>query len=192
MAPPNVPLQFENAAVCGRGALIRCARDNPDLLDVAAGPYLSLRDQEKYKYILYVEGWAGWANRLKLLLAMQAAVLLQLNPLGAKEWYTLSLEPWVHYIPVDHLFTSTPAAVKWARGNDPAVRQISANADAYADWMIGGSGFEEFGAVLLARYASLVRYRVAKAPGAVQWDELVAGKKRAGEWQVVFGSSFQE
>ena len=54
----------------------------------------------------------------------------------------------VHYVPVDHLFTSLPAVVHWARGHDDAVRRISRNADKYADAVLSARSRD---AGLLAR-----------------------------------------
>jgi hypothetical protein len=46
---------------------------------------MSMEQQERYKYVVYVEGNYGWANRLKTLLAMGNALIMQQNS-GAREW----------------------------------------------------------------------------------------------------------
>ena len=68
----------------------------------SGGAPIPLPDQEAYKLVIYAGGNMGWADRLKHLLAMQSTVIFQHN-IGGMDWFAHRLEPWVHYIPVDHL-----------------------------------------------------------------------------------------
>jgi len=88
-------------------------------------------NQERYKLVLYVEGNLGWANRLATQLAMQSVIIRQFNA-PFEEWYSAFLEPWVHYIPVDHLFEELPNVMEWCLNNDDLLLRISKNADRYA------------------------------------------------------------
>ena len=61
---------------------------------------------------------------------MKNVIIMQLNS-GGYESYSYGLIPWVHYIPVDHLFTSITSVVNWAlnKSNEKNLLQISKNAD---------------------------------------------------------------
>jgi len=94
-------------------------------LKVDEPKHMSMLDQaRRFKYSIYAEGSCGWADRLKWLLALGLVPFLQET--RCVEWYTLMLEPWVHYIPVDGQLKNLTAAIRWARENDEAVRQMSA------------------------------------------------------------------
>ena len=82
----------------------------------------------------------------------------------AKEWYSLDLKPWVHYIPVDHLFNSIPEVVAWAATHDEMVQQISANADAYAKTILKPASFRLHLDTLLLEYAKLIKFPVEQDP----------------------------
>ena len=85
--------------ICGRDALRNVGQAHKDVLDVALeGHYMSMKDQEQFKYIVYAEGRFGWSNRLQTLLGMGNAIIKQVNN-GGFEWYTFGLQPWMHYIP---------------------------------------------------------------------------------------------
>lgn len=152
---------------CGRKRLLQVAKCFPTALDAAPTDhkqnFMTPQDQESYKYVLYAEGNYGWANRLKTLLAMGNAVLMQQNS-GAKEWYSLDLKPWVHYIPVDHLFNAVPEVVAWAATHDDMVKQITANADAYARHILEPSSFRLHLDTLLLEYSKLVKFPVELDP----------------------------
>ena len=136
-------------------------------LDAKKG--IPMSEQEAYKYILYVEGHSGWANRMAILLGMGNAVIRQLNR-PMEESYTAGLEPWVHYIPTDHLFNSLPSVVRWAQANDRAVRQISANADAYARAVLPPAAQRRYLRTLLREYANRLTFTPLKPTRAVDLD----------------------
>ena len=83
---------------------------------------------------------------------------------GAKEWYGLDLLPWVHYLPVDHLFNALPEVVAWAATHDEMVQQISANADAYAKSVLAVPSFRLHLDIMLVEYAKLIRFPVEVDP----------------------------
>jgi hypothetical protein len=161
---------------CGRNALRHasetCAAGMVDL----SNDFVSLKDQEKAKYIIYAEGHQGWANRLKYYLGMGNAIVMQLNR-GGKEWYSmLGMEPWVHYIPVDHLFNSLPAVLQWAREHDKMVQDVSANADAYARHYLSEASFRSYVEELLIAYSNLFQYTPILESRASNFDEYLKVK----------------
>lgn len=154
---------------CGRPRLLEMSKCFPSLLNAMPSDHgnnwVVPAEQEAYKYVIYVEGNYGWANRLKTLLAMGNALIMQENSAGAKEWYALDLKPWVHYIPVDHLFNHIPEVMAWGQHNDGSVQQISANADAYARAILSPASFAMHLDVMLSEYSKLIRFDVELEPG---------------------------
>ncbi len=154
---------------------------------------LSMRDQDQsFKYIVYAEGHCQWANRLRELLWMGMAVIKQSNVMH--EFYDLAhpppstsggdrdrdresigLEPWVHYIPVDHSFNNLPEVVLWASQNDAAVQQIIANMNRYAETVTSPKAVLKFARTLFERYAGLLRDPVVVHPRAVRYDYVERG-----------------
>ncbi|KAL1520364.1 hypothetical protein AB1Y20_021953 [Prymnesium parvum] len=90
----------------------------------SAPSYLPIAEQAaRFRYIVHVEGVAGWADRLRHLLLSGALVLKQ--DLGVKEWFEPLLTPFVHYVPVSSNLHNLSLAVAWARENDAAARRIA-------------------------------------------------------------------
>ena len=176
-----MPLFESGELQCGRAGLMHVAKgcDYNDLFDIEITDaktldiysnesyWMPLGQQERYKYSLLVEGHWGWSDRMKKLLAMGSAVIRQVNT-GLDEWYTYLLEPWVHYIPVDHLFNALPAVVMWARAHDDDVLQISKNADEYAKFFLTTDAFRLHVHHLINRLSELQRltYNITLLPGA--------------------------
>eukprot|EP00543_Licmophora_paradoxa_P007217 CAMPEP_0202442158 /NCGR_PEP_ID=MMETSP1360-20130828/1619_1 /ASSEMBLY_ACC=CAM_ASM_000848 /TAXON_ID=515479 /ORGANISM="Licmophora paradoxa, Strain CCMP2313" /LENGTH=459 /DNA_ID=CAMNT_0049057431 /DNA_START=166 /DNA_END=1546 /DNA_ORIENTATION=+ len=117
---------------------------------------MEMKQQEAYKYILHAEGHDGWANRLSTLLAMQNVIIRQFNA-PYEEWYSAFLQPWVHYIPVDHLFNYLPSIVKWCMMHDGDVQQISKNADLYAKTFLPARQQLEMTRTILEEYSKRFR-----------------------------------
>ncbi len=174
----NVQALLEKGLIkCGRNALIYVARHcDPHLFDVDfESKKIPLQDQEKYKLIIYAEGHIGWANRLKILLGMRNVIIKQENK-GGMEWYTFGLEPWVHYIPVDHLFLSLPEVVKWALKHDELISQISANADRYFETVLTSSSMKLRLGILLEEFSKLFKYKIQVRENAFEFTQYLKGK----------------
>jgi len=176
MPSKNVQILLEKVLIkCGRNALMNVTRRcDPHLFNVDFdGNRIPLQDQEKYKLIIYAEGHFGWANRLRLLLGMKNAIIEQENK-GGMEWYTFGLEPWVHYIPVDHLFLSLPEVVKWALKHDELILQISANADRYFETVLTSSSMKLRLGILLEEFSKLFKYKIQVHEGAFEFTQYYA------------------
>ena len=81
--------------------------------------------------ILHLAGNFGWADRLSTLLKMGNTVVWQANQ-GGSEWFYPLLEPWVHYVPVDHLLRNLPDVAAWGVMHDRLLQSMSQNADEFA------------------------------------------------------------
>ncbi len=151
---------------CGRMQLVIRQKEYPDLLDVAitdsrvaedefpnSSPlYMSMQEQQRFKYIIYAEGHCGWANRLRHLLFSSSAVILQQTP--CIEYYGMMLEPYVHYIPVNYHFTDLAEKIRWGNDNDDKVKEIVRNANAFAARVLSQRSTEIFAAALLVTHAA--------------------------------------
>ena len=170
------PLFYEGKLKCGRYGLKYVAEtcDPENLLNVQMSDdnmithdkFMTMSQQEQFKYVLYVEGHVGWSDRLKWLLGMGNTIIKQVNR-GIHEWYDFQLRPWVHYIPVDHLFNALPAVLQWARNHDDDVLQISKNADEYAKFFLNGNAFRAHTLSIFRRLSQLQRYSIDPLPDAV-------------------------
>jgi hypothetical protein len=181
------PLLASGRVLCGRSAIQRAARSSAScdfrhLFDVQGAP-LSMEQQERFKLTVYAEGNMGWANRLRTQLGAGYATVLQLNR-GAQEWYShpaLGLRPWVHYLPVDHLFTSLPAVVEWALAHDAATQRIVQNANRWAARYLSVDSMHVHAESLLYLLAALqqkARVRpITLHPQAASFDAYVAAKE---------------
>ncbi len=186
----NVQALLEKDLIkCGREALMNVTRScDTHLFNVDFDTNrLPLQDQEKHKLIIYAEGHIGWANRLRLLLGMRNAIIKQENK-GGMEWYTFGLEPWVHYIPVDHLFLSLPEVVKWALAHDELILQISANADRYFETVLTSNSMKLRLGILLEEFSKLFKYKIQVREGAFEFTQYLNRKSAIHGDLVKWGS----
>ena len=141
-------------------------------------PYISLADQEAYKYIIYSEGNSGWANRLRALLAMGTTVLQQNVPTylrtgseprqevwSGQEWFTRYIEKWVHTVPVDKQWNALVATVKWLGEHDDIAKKISENADAFVDFFFSVESMSVYSDLLVRGYSELMQWEVEVEAG---------------------------
>jgi hypothetical protein len=179
-----------SSEACGRVRLLRVAEScSSHFFDVKVLPrtrakHLSPSQQERYKYNIYAEGHCEWANRLAYMMFMGTALIKQLNN-HVFEWYDppssnstspIGLQPWVHYLPVDHHFNNIPEVVAWARKHDTEVQEIVANMHAYAEAVLTPDAIVERAALMFKGYAGLLNYSVSIEPGAVKWRDYKLGQ----------------
>lgn len=69
-----------------------------------------------------------------------------------REWYTLLLEPWVHYIPVDYHWAQLHAATRWALDNPNRAAEIASRARAFAEEMVSADAALVYATALLREY----------------------------------------
>lgn len=127
---------------CTRGVLYLRSKKNPELFDVAftsnkpkpmspknvfdgAPPIvqsLPFLDGQKYKYQINVGNNQDWAERLRVLLFTNSAIVM--HEAETKEFFSPLLQPWIHYIPTNVMMTDLVENVKWATEHDDQVKQI--------------------------------------------------------------------
>jgi len=157
---------------CGRHALYHHANrltPHKEWFDVnLGGPHLPMAAQENYKYIIYAGGHCQWANRLRIQLFMENAILRQASQ--CNEWYGLFLKPWQHYIPVDYHFDNLTEAVQWAQDHEDEVRAMNERKLAYAHCALHKDNQLDYAERLLRSYARLLRYEVTRRESAKEWS----------------------
>jgi len=133
---------------------------------------IPLLDQDKnYKYVIYAEGNCGWADRLKMLLHLRMAIIMQDTP--CIEYYALFIKPFVHYLPVDSTFDNLTDTIRWAEANDNKIRKMVTDAQDLARNILSINGMKYYFKALIKRYASLLKYKVTRRPGSMLYIKSV-------------------
>ena len=166
----------DNWFKAGRLALAHQKCLHPDLLDIrfkllrqkhfdANCTYTASRDKPKvlsmseqahrFRYMVHVEGIAGWADRLRHVLLSGATVLKQ--EMGVSEWFEPLLKPWQHYVPVSSTLGNLSDAVRWAQTHDKEARRIAANAASLIEGVLSEAAVVYYQTELFSRYAALWR-----------------------------------
>lgn len=129
---------------------------------------LFLLDQiDNYRYILSVEGWCGWADRLKYLLHAGAVIMKQETNCG--EYYEFFIKPWEHYIPIATNYRDLVEKVEWARKNQKKVKEIAKNGQKLAQELLNIEGIKCYQFMIFEKYSSLFRYKPKRRHYAVKW-----------------------
>jgi len=100
----------------------------------------------------YVEGHCGWADRGKYLLSGGSAVLWQETM--CREWYSLLLRPWVHYVPSDYHLHALQSNAAWALCHRDRTGAVAGTAQRFSEAVLTRRAATAFGAALLEGYAA--------------------------------------
>ena len=109
----------------------------------------------RFRYMVHVEGIAGWADRLRHVLLSGATPLKQ--EMGVGEWFEPLLEPWKHYVPVSSTLSNLSSAILWARENDAKARKITIEVARLMEGVLSEDAVVYYQVQLFVRYASLWR-----------------------------------
>lgn len=105
--------------------------------NIPIAPRLEMKDQQRFKYVLSVDG-AGCADRLGHLLSGNFVVLRQETQL--MEHYYGMLAPYVHYVPVKSDFSDLHEQIKWLQQRDDIAQQIVKDANQFANVHLSPNG----------------------------------------------------
>lgn len=128
---------------------------------------LAMEDQSmKFKYVVYIEGACGWADRLKNLLAAGMLIFMQKTP--CQEFFAPLLRPMVHYVPVRNDLGDLVEKIRWVQENDNEAREIAANAADFAATWLTQAAWMAYAEAVFRIYAGLPKaYKTVRQPGAV-------------------------
>lgn len=189
-------IDLSNWKELSRSKLYHLGQLHPDLLDVGISkepgnvdqaallqqigwqpsPRISMADQSKrFKYVVYMEGACGWADRLKLLLAAGFVVFLQDTP--CTEFFTPLIKPMVHYVPLRNDLEDLVERIRWAREHDEEAREIAENAAELAARLLPQSAvdsyiyhlFRQYGEHYNALQPQYCGYKMERRPGTVEF-----------------------
>lgn len=160
---------------CGRPLLYDLAKKRPDRLDyqIEREKWISLDEQERlYKYVISVEGYGGWTDRLFSLIRRSMIVFDQEHP--CDQWFEPMLKPFLHYIPISHDFRNLVGRVDWANQHPNAVKSIQREARKFAKRYLSSQGVLDYISAILQEYQRLIIYkpmiRKNSYPITILWD----------------------
>jgi len=90
---------------------------------------ISNRDYFAYYQVALVLNGIGAAFRLTLHMMTRTAVILQ--DFEFEEWFTPSLKPHIHYIPLASDLSNLNETLQWVKDHPKEVKQIGENARAF-------------------------------------------------------------
>lgn len=167
-------LSLESCRSSARCKIIELAKQHPDLLDVriwsqeepiqrmlglVKQPFMSMSEQAQlYRYVVYLEGSCGWADRLKYLLPFGFVIFMQKT--ACQEWFAPLLQPWKHYIPVKGDLSDLVEKIGWARDNKEEARRISDNARGFALTYLDKTAWRWYFHQVIMQYARHANYRI--------------------------------
>lgn len=92
--------------------------------------FVDHKNQEKYKYIIYIEGNSA-AYRLPYMLSLNSVVIKVDSKY--KLWFEHLLKPYQHYVPVKNDLSDLAKAIEWCKTNDDKCKQIMLNANKFCE-----------------------------------------------------------
>lgn len=147
---------LQGLPACGRRRLHVLASMWPRRFDVAYD-HIPLLRQEDYRYQIYAEGHCGWADRLRFILFFKIGLFLQET--FCREFFSLGLQPWIHYLPIDYHFDNLVEIHEWAETHVAALERIITNMNAYAAAMLSGTSIRSYAISVLIELSLSLRYK---------------------------------
>ncbi|KAI9007610.1 hypothetical protein DFJ74DRAFT_711857 [Hyaloraphidium curvatum] len=117
-----------------------------------------------YRIALHVEGNCGWADRLRLLLALGTCTVRQLSP--CREWYDHFLVPWRDYVPCDGRLDALAPTVRMLRGNPGLAGRIAARGRESIAAAMYGDSVRAYGRGVVQRWVAAQRFAAGRHPRA--------------------------
>lgn len=162
----------DNWTQVNRGVLFLRTKAHPDLFDIGftslkrkdnsppgtfddAPPCVRsvrFRENQRYKYLLNVGSNQDWAERLRVLLFTNSAVVM--HEAETQEFFTPLMKPWVHYIPTNLMMTDLVSNVKWAKQHDDEVRNLVHQQNAFAQRYISEEAMQLYWELSIEEFAS--------------------------------------
>jgi hypothetical protein len=140
-------LKFLYASILNDTTFTECVgaiHDDPKLMSMS-------EQASRFRYVVHVEGNAGWSDRLKHLMLSGALVLKQAS--GVTEFFEPLLKPWQHYVPVSSTLHNLSRAVRWARDNSGAAARIASSAAALIEEIMSSTALAVYMEELFLQYA---------------------------------------
>ena len=154
---------------CGRALVASLARAMPDKIDYNRTEFLTLKQQsDRFRYVLSVEGYAGWAERLSSLFS--AGMLLFNQDHQCAQWFEPLARPYEHFVPVRNDLADLIDRIEWANEHPNIAYSIVGNAMEFANRHLSRAGVLDYVTVLLDEYSQRLAYRPEIRNGSVLAD----------------------
>lgn len=143
--------QFINARLTGL-----YPGQNRNILEPLMGNSLSVIEQLQYKYQILVDGHVSAFSRAYWELFSNCVIFKHESPWY--QWFYSQLQPYVNYIPYKADASDLVEQLMWAMQHDEEARQISRNANDFANKNLKHSDVMLYVYLLLTKYAQLQRF----------------------------------
>jgi len=141
-----------------------CGSAYGEVKAVAAAPWEALEAQERFRYLVSVDGYtAAW--RLARLLSLGSLVLKQDSPFD-EFWYGW-LRRGVHYVPLAEDLGDLLPRVEWAREHGEEARRVARAGSAFVRKHLALPQLQCFWASMLRAYAQLQDFDPSDPPDSV-------------------------
>lgn len=117
--------------------------------------FVSISEHLQYKYQILVDGFTSAFHRAYWQLFSDSVIFKQQSP--DYQWYYPQLKPYVHYIPVADDFSDLIEKIEWAKAHDTEVRQITLQANEFAQTHLTYADIMLYIYILINEYANLIR-----------------------------------
>jgi len=155
---------------CGRYLLSKIAHNNSQYIDYGLNPLTHWEQSFKYDYVLNVEGFGGWADRLFDFFQYGAVILHQSGP--CNQWFEPFMKPYQNYIPIAHDFRDLVGKIIWAQHHPSELEHIRQQSHQFAQDYLSRSAILYYMGRLLNDYRALTDYDIVPRNGSVNPDYL--------------------
>ena len=119
--------------------------------------YLSMEQQAKFKYVIYVAGHSA-ASRYSTLMRLGSVIFkVEDDPVittAPNLWFFCMLRPWHDHVPVRHDLSDLLEKVDWCRNNDKECQRIVATAQLFCETFLCKEALVDYMQLALQNMAS--------------------------------------
>jgi hypothetical protein len=108
---------------------------------------------QQYQMIVTMEGWCGWADRLKHLLFGNVVVMVQDSP--CTEFYQDLMKPHVHYMPISCDLSDLISQIGQLQRDTENAESIATEALHFAHHYLNERAIQGYFDLVMAHYISL-------------------------------------
>ncbi len=116
-------------------------------------PHIDVESHLVFKYLIDVDGNASTYSRFYWILLSNSAPFKVESEFT--QWYYKGLEPYKHYVPVNHDSSNLISQVEWARENDEKVESIAKASREFAIEHLNEDSVHDYLYLLLKRYSQV-------------------------------------